>query len=185
MNDQKQNKFLFSLFPFHTRQIFLLCGQYGENLKYTEKKLNIKIHILNQHQFLKEKKSSPEHGIRSFTYFFKIFQKDPYFLLSLNFMKSSIKLTETQKFQSNLKHSIKINQKTIYNLTPIDQIILSRSEVKVVEYLNFLPGDLKEKIDPYLRSLYNTLYIMLPYEKIKTATFSFIRGCNLQNLLLL
>src|SRR3546814_9581437 len=44
----------------------------------------------------------------------------------------------------------------------VDRIILSRPAVEAGERLGFLPGDLKEKIDPYLRPLYDALYETLP-----------------------
>jgi len=48
----------------------------------------------------------------------------------------------------------------------IDKIILSRPAVEAGENLGFLPGDLKEKIDPYLRPLYDALYEMLPKDVV-------------------
>lgn len=44
----------------------------------------------------------------------------------------------------------------------VDRIILSRPAVEAGENLGFLPGDLKEKVDPYLRPLYDALYDVLP-----------------------
>lgn len=48
----------------------------------------------------------------------------------------------------------------------IDKIILSRPAVEAGENLGFLPGDLKDKVDPYLRPLYDALYEMLPAEQV-------------------
>ena len=48
----------------------------------------------------------------------------------------------------------------------VDKIILSRPAVEAGENLGFLPGDLKEKVDPYLRPLYDALYEMLPAEQV-------------------
>src|SRR3546814_6221373 len=48
----------------------------------------------------------------------------------------------------------------------VDRIILSRPAVEAGERLGFLPGDLQEKIDPYLRPLYDALYDMLPYDQV-------------------
>ena len=48
----------------------------------------------------------------------------------------------------------------------VDRIILSRPAVEAGEKLGFLPGDLKEKIDPYLRPLYDALYDCLPANKV-------------------
>ena len=48
----------------------------------------------------------------------------------------------------------------------INRLILSRPAVEAGERLGFLPGDMKEKIDPYLRPLYDALYEMMPGEEI-------------------
>ena len=48
----------------------------------------------------------------------------------------------------------------------IERIILSRPAVEAGERLGFLPGDMKEKVDPYLRPLYDSLYDLFDYEKI-------------------
>ncbi len=72
----------------------------------------------------------------------------------------------------------------------IKRIILCRPAVEAGENLGFLPGDLKEKIDPYLRPLYDALYDMIAGEKVKTyiengiievAPLAFMRGRTLDN----
>ncbi len=72
----------------------------------------------------------------------------------------------------------------------IRRIILTRPAVEAGENLGFLPGDLKEKIDPYLRPLYDALDDMIPAEKLKTylenrtieiAPLAFMRGRTLDN----
>ncbi|MCF6322037.1 MAG: PhoH family protein [Rhizobiaceae bacterium] len=72
----------------------------------------------------------------------------------------------------------------------IDRIILSRPAVEAGERLGFLPGDMKEKVDPYLRPLYDALYDMMPGEKVERAITSgaieiaplaFMRGRTLAN----
>lgn len=69
-----------------------------------------------------------------------------------------------------------------------DKIILTRPAVEAGENLGFLPGDLKEKIDPYLRPLYDALYEMLPSEQvdrklisgeIEVAPLAYMRGRTL------
>jgi phosphate starvation-inducible PhoH-like protein len=71
-----------------------------------------------------------------------------------------------------------------------EKIILSRPAVEAGEKLGFLPGDLKEKIDPYLRPLYDALYDMIPPEKlerhiemgeIEVAPLAFMRGRTFSN----
>ena len=49
----------------------------------------------------------------------------------------------------------------------VERIILSRPAVEAGEKLGFLPGDMKEKIDPYLRPLYDSLHDLLDYDKIQ------------------
>ncbi len=51
----------------------------------------------------------------------------------------------------------------------VDRIILSRPAVEAGERLGFLPGDMKEKVDPYLRPLYDALYDMIPGDKVERA----------------
>src|SRR5690606_23123721 len=72
----------------------------------------------------------------------------------------------------------------------VDRIILSRPAVEAGERLGFLPGDMREKIDPYLRPLYDALYDMLPPERvvkglesgeIEVAPLAFMRGRTLSN----
>ena len=48
----------------------------------------------------------------------------------------------------------------------VERIILSRPAVEAGEHLGFLPGDMKEKVDPYLRPLYDALYDMMPADKV-------------------
>ena len=72
----------------------------------------------------------------------------------------------------------------------IERIILSRPAVEAGERLGFLPGDMREKIDPYLRPLYDAFYDLLDYEKIQKkievgdieiAPLAFMRGRTLKN----
>lgn len=72
----------------------------------------------------------------------------------------------------------------------IRRIILTRPAVEAGENLGFLPGDLKEKIDPYLRPLYDALEDMIPIDKLKSmiesrtveiAPLAFMRGRTLDN----
>ena len=72
----------------------------------------------------------------------------------------------------------------------IERVILSRPAVEAGERLGFLPGDMKEKVDPYLRPLYDALYDLFGYEKIQKkietgeieiAPLAFMRGRTLKN----
>ena len=72
----------------------------------------------------------------------------------------------------------------------VDRLILSRPAVEAGERLGFLPGDMREKVDPYLRPLYDALYDMMPAEKvergltsgtIEVAPLAFMRGRTLAN----
>ena len=72
----------------------------------------------------------------------------------------------------------------------IERIILSRPAVVAGERLGFLPGDMREKVDPYLRPLYDSLYDLLDFEKIQKkievgdieiAPLAFMRGRTLKN----
>jgi phosphate starvation-inducible protein PhoH and related proteins len=70
----------------------------------------------------------------------------------------------------------------------VDRLILSRPAVEAGEKIGFLPGDMKEKVDPYLRPLYDALYDCLPAEQverriasgeIEIAPIAFMRGRTL------
>src|SRR6266849_4982462 len=72
----------------------------------------------------------------------------------------------------------------------VERIILSRPAVEAGERLGFLPGDLREKVDPYLRPLYDALDDMIPPEKLKTyverrvievVPLAYMRGRTLNN----
>jgi len=74
----------------------------------------------------------------------------------------------------------------------IERIILSRPAVEAGERLGFLPGDMKEKVDPYLRPLYDSLYDLFDFDKIQRmievgdieiAPLAFMRGRTLKILL--
>ena len=72
----------------------------------------------------------------------------------------------------------------------VEKLVLSRPAVEAGERLGFLPGDMKEKVDPYLRPLYDALYDMMPVDKvermlvtgeIEIAPLAFMRGRTLSN----
>ncbi len=76
----------------------------------------------------------------------------------------------------------------------IKKIIITRPAVEAGENLGFLPGDLKEKIDPYLRPIYDALNDMIPFEKLKyymereiieIAPLAYMRGRTLNNAFIL
>lgn len=76
----------------------------------------------------------------------------------------------------------------------IKKIIITRPAVEAGENLGFLPGDLKEKIDPYLRPIYDALNDMVPFEKlryymereiIEIAPLAYMRGRTLNNAFIL
>jgi len=79
---------------------------------------------------------------------------------------------------------------TLLERGDINRIILSRPAVEAGEHLGFLPGDMKEKVDPYLRPLYDALYDMMQPEivdrciengTIEVAPLAFMRGRTLAN----
>ena len=72
----------------------------------------------------------------------------------------------------------------------VKKIILSRPAVEAGEKLGFLPGDLKEKVDPFLRPIYDALYEMMPFDQvekklangiIEIAPIAFMRGRTLED----
>jgi phosphate starvation-inducible protein PhoH and related proteins len=85
--------------------------------------------------------------------------------------------------------SVAIAVKALKN-KEVKRIILTRPAVEAGENLGFLPGDMKEKVDPYLRPLYDALFDMLPGDKvtahlernvIEIAPLAFMRGRTLDN----
>jgi phosphate starvation-inducible PhoH-like protein len=77
----------------------------------------------------------------------------------------------------------------LFNKT-VSRIVLARPAVEAGEKLGFLPGDLQEKVDPYLRPLYDALYDLIDYEKvarllernaIEVAPIAFMRGRTLND----
>lgn len=76
----------------------------------------------------------------------------------------------------------------------VKKIVITRPAVEAGENLGFLPGDLKEKIDPYLRPIYDALNDMIPFEKLKfylereiieIAPLAYMRGRTLNNAFIL
>lgn len=76
----------------------------------------------------------------------------------------------------------------------VERIILSRPAVEAGEQLGFLPGDMREKVDPYLRPLYDALYDMMPGDRvekclesgeIEVAPLAFMRGRTLSNAIVI
>ncbi|MSO69367.1 MAG: PhoH family protein [Alphaproteobacteria bacterium] len=79
---------------------------------------------------------------------------------------------------------------SMYLSGQVDRIVLSRPAVEAGERLGFLPGDIRDKIDPYLRPLYDALYDMMPADAvekrieardIEIAPLAFMRGRTLAN----
>jgi phosphate starvation-inducible PhoH-like protein len=79
---------------------------------------------------------------------------------------------------------------TMLQAGQVERIILSRPAVEAGERLGFLPGDIKDKVDPYLRPLYDALYDLLPGDQvtkrletgeIEVAPLAFMRGRTLAN----
>ncbi len=76
----------------------------------------------------------------------------------------------------------------------VDRIILSRPAVEAGEQLGFLPGDLRDKVDPYMRPLYDALYDVMSYERverelelgvIEIAPLAFMRGRTLSHAVII
>jgi len=72
----------------------------------------------------------------------------------------------------------------------VKKIVLTRPAVEAGERLGFLPGDMKEKLDPYLQPLYDALHDMIPFKRLETwiedgtvqiAPLAFMRGRTLEN----
>ncbi len=89
------------------------------------------------------------------------------------------------------KTYLAVAQAVAYLMTKqVNRVILARPAVEAGEKLGFLPGDLQQKVDPYLRPLYDALYDLLDYEKverlfernqIEVAPIAFMRGRTLSD----
>ncbi len=76
----------------------------------------------------------------------------------------------------------------------VKKIVLTRPAVEAGERLGFLPGDMKEKLDPYLQPLYDALHDMIPYKRLETwiedgtvqiAPLAYMRGRTLENAIVI
>ena len=101
----------------------------------------------------------------------------------VQFHKKIRTVNDTQREKKVAKKKADLEKK-------IERIILSRPAVEAGERLGFLPGDMKEKVDPYLRPLYDSLYDLFHFEKIQRmieigdieiAPLAFMRGRTLKN----
>ena len=99
--------------------------------------------------------------------------------------------THQKQHLEHLEHELEEpHKKVIVKNKVVKKIILTRPAVEAGENLGFLPGDLKEKIDPYLRPLYDALDDMIPADKlgyymttrtIEIAPLAYMRGRTLDN----
>lgn len=106
-----------------------------------------------------------------------------------DYRKSDLIITDGPAGTGKTYTSIALAVRALKN-REVKRIILTRPAVEAGERLGFLPGDMKEKLDPYLQPLYDALHDMIPYKRLETwiedgtveiAPLAFMRGRTLEN----
>tara|TARA_B100001057_G_scaffold236472_1_gene236744 strand:- start:755 stop:1756 length:1002 start_codon:yes stop_codon:yes gene_type:complete len=146
-------------------------------LSVTEKNINLKSNVHNLGQLIKTPKKTVIARSKKQSEYIKA--------LSNNDITMALGPAGTGK--SFLAVSVAM---TMLFEKKVEKVILSRPAVEAGEKLGFLPGDMKEKVDPYLRPLYDALYDLFGFEKInkkiesgeiEIAPLAFMRGRTLKN----
>ena len=223
--------------PFNNARLACFCGQFDENIKHLESRLNVRITYrgnifkVNATQaencqaaieilrhLYRETEDDGEINLEMVHLFIQEFGIDTFIDDNVTNYPDLIRLIKTAKVQikprgenqshyvtSIKKHDINFGigpagtGKTYLavacavealNNEEVKRILLVRPAVEAGEKLGFLPGDLAQKVDPYLRPLYDALYEMLGFEQvarlmekniIEIAPLAFMRGRTLNN----
>ena len=199
-------KEIVKLEAYNIEQLVNLSGVKDENLEVLEDHFQVEISLRgdemsivgSQQQIEKTKKviysllklivSGVSISRRDVIYAQKLVEKDKLDQLSELY---HIKIART--YNGKLIYPKTLGQKSYYydlKNNEVKKIILTRPAVEAGENLGFLPGDLKEKVDPYLRPLYDALYDMLGVEQteklmekgvIEIAPLAYMRGRTLED----
>ncbi|MEA3495914.1 MAG: PhoH family protein [Bacteroidota bacterium] len=170
-----------------------------------EKKLDQLIDYADKHQIINEKvikevmtENSPEFRVEDSSDNFILYGRDKKIIkartetqykLIKEIIKNDIVFAVGPAGTGKTYTAVALAVKALKNKT-VKRIILTRPAVEAGENLGFLPGDLREKVDPYLRPLYDALDDMLSEEKVKTyierriieiAPLAFMRGRTLDD----
>jgi phosphate starvation-inducible PhoH-like protein len=229
-NDSRQ----FDLYPVDQRRLTTLCGQFDENLKQVERRLQVSIsrrghhfrvqgatenvaaatevvrHMYRETEATEDLTPDTVHLYIRETGFERLPEEVP-FDGSVTIIKTP-KLTAKPRGANQQRYVHNIRTHDInFGIGPagtgktwlavacavealkdeqVKRILLVRPAVEAGEKLGFLPGDLAQKVDPYLRPLYDALYEMLGFEHvtrlieksvIEIAPLAFMRGRTLNN----
>ena len=214
-----ENEYIPNLFGVNDKNIQIIQKIHNVEIKYRGNKIRIigtkksikeaKDEILLLFEEAK-KGVNIDEDIISNTRSMKILEIDPMKQMSLFFQTKKRKILPRSKNQKkyfellNSKDIVLANgpagtgktflavAKAVVSLQQglVKKIILSRPAVEAGEKLGFLPGDLKEKVDPFLRPIYDALYDMMPYDQvekklanniIEIAPIAFMRGRTLED----
>jgi len=223
--------------PFDNTRLACLCGQFDENIKHIETRLDVRITYRGNtfkvsaskadncqaaieilRHIYRETEGNSEVSLEMVHLFIQEFGIDEFVDAKTVNYPDQVRLIKTPKSQvkprgenqclyvTNIKkHDINFGigpagtGKTFLavacavealNNEEVKRILLVRPAVEAGEKLGFLPGDLAQKVDPYLRPLYDALYEMLGFEQvsrliekdiIEIAPLAFMRGRTLNN----
>ena len=190
---------------FNNEILMELAGSFDNNLKELEKISGSKIYFRGNSIAIKGEKVSNEKVKDAIEYLINRFRSDK------KIDKNDIIASLNKEMIKDMKNQSPVQSQVIMSLGPagtgktylavavaltmllekkVERIILSRPAVEAGERLGFLPGDIKEKIDPYLRPLYDSLQDLIDNEKIQRkietgeieiAPLAFMRGRTLKN----
>lgn len=229
-NDSRQ----FDLHPVDQRRLTTLCGQFDENLKHVERRLQVKVSRRGHHFRVEGDTEHVAAGVEVIRHLYRETEATediPPDTVHLYIRETGLErlpeevpfngavtVIKTPKLQAKPRgenqqkyvHSIRSHDIN-FGIGPagtgktwlavacavealkdeqVKRIMLVRPAVEAGEKLGFLPGDLAQKVDPYLRPLYDALYEMLGFEQvtrlieksvIEIAPLAFMRGRTLNN----
>jgi phosphate starvation-inducible protein PhoH and related proteins len=177
----------------------LVLGQYDQNLAHIERRLAIVATVNGNHLTLKGSREGMDRAKRTLDLLYeqarsgKAFSKgdidgalQEVALQGQLFPQAS---AENGKTWLAVGHAVQLMEQGL-----VERLILSRPAVEAGERLGFLPGDMKDKVDPYLRPIYDALYDFMEARiverglqtgQIEVAPLAFMRGRTLSNAVIL
>jgi phosphate starvation-inducible PhoH-like protein len=149
-----------------------LYGQFDENLARLEQKLGVDIRSRGNQLTIKGNAASAEQARRALDHLYSILQKGAE--IAQSDVDGAVRMAIAADDQLTLptlerKGKMAAYAAMLLERGLVERIVLSRPAVEAGERLGFLPGDMKEKVDPYLRPLYDALYDMMPADKVERA----------------
>jgi len=181
-------------------QIANFCGALNQNIKQLENKLSLRLVVKGDRLAINSRQAIPGQSITTIE---RLLQMSKHNALSASEIDEVLHHSEQGDLEKFERYSIKLGPagtgKTYLAVAmavqaleneDVSRLILTRPAVEAGEKLGFLPGDLSQKVDPYLRPVYDALYEMLGFDKveklisrhvIEVAPLAFMRGRTLNN----